>query len=61
MPRPARSTARPTAKPEFYQYYKSLEGYRSAFSKPSDVLLVDPSSEFFQFLKHPQGQAAPAK
>ncbi len=47
--------------PEFYQYYKSLEGYRSAFSKPSDVLLVDPSSEFFQFLKHPQGQAAPAK
>ncbi|OZI74020.1 protease modulator HflC [Bordetella genomosp. 12] len=46
--------------PEFYQYYKSLEGYRSAFSKPSDVLLVDPSSDFFRFLKGPQGQSAPA-
>ncbi|AZY49730.1 protease modulator HflC [Bordetella avium] len=47
--------------PEFFNFYKSLEGYRSAFSKPSDVLLVDPSSEFFQFLKSPEGQAAPAK
>lgn len=45
--------------PEFFTYYKSLEGYRSAFSKPSDVLLVDPSSEFFQFLKAPKG-AQPA-
>ena len=45
---------------DFYTYYKSLEGYRAAFSKPSDVLLVDPSSEFFQFLKRPDG-VAPAK
>lgn len=47
--------------PEFFNFYKSLEGYRSAFSKPSDVLLVDPSSEFFQFLKSPVGLAAPEK
>ncbi|EWM50054.1 hflC protein [Bordetella holmesii 35009] len=47
--------------PDFYQYYKSLEGYRAAFSKPSDVLLVDPSSDFFRFLKGPQGQPATAK
>lgn len=39
----------------FYTYYKSLEAYRASFSKPSDVLVVDPSSEFFQYLKSPTG------
>lgn len=46
--------------PEFYSFYKSLEGYRSSFSKPGDLLVVDPSSEYFQFLKNSQGNAAPA-
>ncbi|WP_459614589.1 protease modulator HflC [Bordetella sp. 2513F-2] len=41
--------------PEFYQYYKSLEAYRHAFSKPGDVLVVDPSSEFFDYFKDPRG------
>lgn len=40
--------------PEFFRYYKSLEGYRTAFSKPSDLLVVDPSSDFFNYFKAPQ-------
>jgi membrane protease subunit HflC len=46
--------------PDFYTFYKSLEAYRSSFSKPSDVLVVDPSSEYFQFMKNSTGKAAPA-
>ncbi|CAP42368.1 protease modulator HflC [Bordetella petrii] len=46
--------------PDFYTFYKSLEAYRSSFSNSSDVLVVDPSSEYFQFLKSSTGQAAPA-
>ena len=45
--------------PEFFKFYKSLEAYRTAFSKPSDMLVVDPSSDFFSYFKNPQ--AAPAK
>jgi membrane protease subunit HflC len=40
----------------FYNFYKSLEGYRSAFGKPGDVLVVDPSSEFFKYMKSPSGK-----
>lgn len=44
--------------PAFFTFYKSLEAYRSAFSKPSDVLVVDPSSDFFQFMKSVNGRGA---
>ncbi len=37
--------------PEFYTYYKSLEAYRASFSKPGDVLVVDPSSELLPVLQ----------
>ncbi|GAB1578567.1 protease modulator HflC [Bordetella petrii] len=47
--------------PAFYSFYKSLEAYRSSFSNSNDVLVVDPSSEYFQFMKSSTGQAAPAK
>ncbi|SAI72044.1 inner membrane-anchored protein [Bordetella ansorpii] len=46
--------------PEFYDYYKSLEAYRSAFSKPGDVLVVDPSSDFFNYFKNPNPGSRPA-
>lgn len=36
---------------EFYAFYRSLDAYRNAFSNASDVLLVDPSSQFFRFFK----------
>jgi modulator of FtsH protease HflC len=34
---------------EFYGFYRSLEAYRSAFSKNDSVLVLDPKSEFFQY------------
>jgi len=37
--------------PDFYAFYRSLEAYRSSFKGKNDLLVVDPSSEFFQSLK----------
>ncbi|BCA31086.1 protease modulator HflC [Metapseudomonas otitidis] len=36
--------------PEFYSFYRSLQAYRESFAKKSDVMVLDPHSEFFQFL-----------
>jgi uncharacterized protein YjeT (DUF2065 family) len=33
--------------PQFAQFYRSLEAYKSSFNKKSDVMVLDPSSEFF--------------
>ena len=41
---------------DFYSFYKSLEGYRAAFGKQGDVLVVDPTSEFFRYLKSSSGK-----
>lgn len=37
--------------PEFYKFYRSLEAYRATFKNHSDVMVVDPNSEFFKYLK----------
>lgn len=42
--------------PEFYAFYRSLEAYRNSFRSKADVLVLDPSSEFFKYLKN-QGSA----
>jgi len=36
---------------EFYSFYRSLEAYKQSFKSRSDVLVLDPSSEFFKYLK----------
>ena len=41
--------------PEFYSFYRSLEAYKATFKNKSDVMVLDPSSEFFQYLKQPGG------
>ena len=41
--------------PEFAQFYRSLEAYRATFKSRSDLIVVDPSSEFFKFMKGPNG------
>jgi membrane protease subunit HflC len=46
--------------PEFAQFYRSLEAYRAAFDKRSDLLVVDRSSEFFKFMNGPGAGRAPA-
>jgi membrane protease subunit HflC len=43
--------------PEFYAFYRSLETYKATFKNKSDLMVLDPSSEFFQYLK----QSAAAK
>lgn len=39
--------------PEFYAFYRSLEAYKQSFKNKSDVMVVDPSSDFFKYLKNP--------
>ena len=43
--------------PEFYAFYRSLEAYRATFRGKSDVMVLDPSSEFFRYFKSQGGQA----
>ena len=37
--------------PEFYSFYRSLEAYRSSFKGKNDVLVVEPNSDFFKYMK----------
>jgi membrane protease subunit HflC len=41
-----------SANPEFYAFYRSLEAYRNSFKNKSDVLVLEPNSEFFKYLKN---------
>ena len=45
--------------PQFAQFYRSLEAYRASFRSRSDVMVVDPSSDFFRAMRG-GGPAAPA-
>lgn len=38
--------------PEFYSFYRSLEAYKQSFKNKSDVMVLDPSSSFFKYLKN---------
>ena len=38
---------------EFYAFYRSLEAYKQSFKNKSDVMVLDPSSAFFKYLKTP--------
>jgi membrane protease subunit HflC len=41
--------------PEFYAFYRSLEAYKATFRNKSDVMVLDPSSEFFRYLRQSGG------
>ena len=47
--------------PEFYNFYRSLEAYRNSFRNKGDVLVVEPNSEFFKYLKNPGGGSGKGK
>ncbi|OIO82954.1 MAG: HflC protein [Gallionellaceae bacterium CG1_02_56_997] len=36
---------------EFYSFYRSLEAYKQSFKNKSDMMVIDPSSAFFKYLK----------
>ncbi|MEN9712765.1 MAG: protease modulator HflC [Pseudomonadota bacterium] len=46
--------------PQFAQFYRSLEAYKSTFNKKSDVMVVDPSTDFFKAFRGSGASAAPA-
>lgn len=37
--------------PEFFAFLRSLQAYQESFSDPSDVLILDPNSDFFRYLQ----------
>ena len=46
--------------PEFYSFYRSLETYKATFHNKNDLMVLDPNSEFFQYLKQSGvGKTAP--
>jgi len=40
-----------TQDPEFYSFTRSLNSYRDTFSSKSDVMLLDPESDYFKYLR----------
>lgn len=41
--------------PEFYAFYRSMQAYRDSFKNKSDVMVLDPSADFFKYMKSPRG------
>jgi len=39
--------------PEFYSFWRSMEAYRQSFRNKSDVMVLDPDSEFFKYFRNP--------
>jgi membrane protease subunit HflC len=39
--------------PEFFSLYRSLNAYKESFRKKEDIMIVDPSSDFFKYMKKP--------
>lgn len=42
--------------PEFYGLYRSLNAYKESFKDKDDIMIVDPSSEFFKYMKRPSSR-----
>jgi membrane protease subunit HflC len=42
--------------PDFYAFTRSLEAYRKSFSSGGNLMVLDPNSDFFRYLKDKQGQ-----
>jgi len=51
--------------PEFYAFYRSMEAYRKTFRGRNDVLVIEPTAEFFRYFKNPgrggKGEGLPNK
>ncbi|MBQ0934908.1 protease modulator HflC [Ideonella paludis] len=46
--------------PQFAQFYRSLEAYRATWRNKSDVMVVEPSSDFFKAMRGAGGGGAAA-
>jgi len=41
--------------PEFYAFVRSLEAYKKSFANKSDIMVVDPSGDFFKYIESSKG------
>ncbi|MDD2832992.1 MAG: protease modulator HflC [Methylotenera sp.] len=39
--------------PEFYAFYRSTEAYKNSFNSKSDIMVLDPNSDFFKYMRNP--------
>ncbi len=42
--------------PEFYSFMRSLEAYRQSFSGKQDMMVIEPDSDFFRYLRKSDGE-----
>lgn len=42
--------------PEFYSFYRSMNAYKKSIGNSGDVLVLDPSNEFFKYLNQSDGK-----
>jgi membrane protease subunit HflC len=47
--------------PEFFSFYRSMEAYKSSFRNKSDVLVMEPNSDFFRYLRDSAGKPGARK
>lgn len=47
--------------PQFAQFYRSLDAYKASFNKKADVMVLDPSSEFFKTMRGTVAPPVPVK
>jgi membrane protease subunit HflC len=43
---------------EFYAFYRSMEAYKQSFANKNDVMVLQPNSEFFRYMKSPGAGSA---
>ncbi|MAD91954.1 MAG: HflC protein [Gammaproteobacteria bacterium] len=41
---------------EFYSFYRSIDAYKKSMGKAGDLLVLDPNTEFFQYLNQSRGK-----
>jgi len=41
--------------PEFYAFYRSMQSYKASFGDRRDVMVLQPDSSFFRYMKSPRG------
>ncbi|HEX8979017.1 MAG TPA: protease modulator HflC [Parasulfuritortus sp.] len=41
--------------PEFYAFYRSMQAYKASFNDKRDVMVLQPNSDFFRYMKSPRG------
>ena len=47
--------------PEFFAFYRSLEAYKATFRSRNDVMVLEPSGEFFQYFNKSGGGRTPPR